>query len=44
MHADFLIYIFLHDFEFIDIDFDACRDYRRLPVGPPGAQITIYDK
>ena len=27
----------LHDFVFIDIDFDACRDYRKRPAGPPGA-------
>ena len=27
----------LHDFVFIDIDFDACLDYRRRPAGSPGA-------
>ena len=27
----------LHDFVFIDIDFDACLDYRMRPAGSPGA-------
>ena len=26
-----------HDVVFIDIDFDACQDYRKPPAGPPGA-------
>ena len=37
----------LHDFVFIDTDFDASRDYRRLPAGTPGApmsdQLSLID-
>ena len=31
------IHCILHDFVFIDINLDVCREYRRPPVGSAGA-------